>query len=75
MDTTRKSQRFAVAAGIGGVLVAAGEGYAALGCASLPSVIIAVAGAFGAGASLTLAVARRKPAGRSDLIALPVAEQ
>lgn len=56
----RRPERFALLGALVGTVVAAAEGYAALGCTTLPHVVIAVSGAFGAGASLTLAVAQRR---------------
>ena len=43
-----------------GALLAFAEGYSNLACASTPSIIITVAGSFGAGAALSALIAQRR---------------
>ena len=52
--------RFVMIAVLLGALVAVGEGFTHLGCASTPSIIITISGSFGAGAALAVFVMERR---------------
>ena len=55
-----RTNRIGMIAVLAGALISVAEGFSSLACASRPSVIITIAGAFGAGAALTALIVQRR---------------
>lgn len=60
MKRTRTAEAGGILAGLIGTLIAVLEGFSSLSCGSTPSILIVIAGSFGAGAGLASAVAARR---------------
>ena len=55
-----RTNRIALIAVLCGAMIAVVEGFSALGCAPRSAAVIAIAGAFGAGAAVTALISQRR---------------